>query len=104
MASECLPVGKNIYIQTPNKYFPIETHFLTLFIHWLPRSAQILLLRFFSIRGAISRFSMLECERLLNSIRLLITKEMMHLFPEARIIHERMLALRKSIIAIKNKQ
>jgi SAM-dependent methyltransferase len=36
-AAECVRVGRDIYIQTPNLWFPVEPHLVTLFIHWLPR-------------------------------------------------------------------
>ncbi len=34
---ECLRVSKNVFITTPNRYFPIEMHTFLPFCHWLPR-------------------------------------------------------------------
>lgn len=34
--NELCRVAKKIYLTTPNKWFPIESHTLTVFIHWLP--------------------------------------------------------------------
>jgi SAM-dependent methyltransferase len=31
-------VAKNAFFTTPNRYFPIETHTRTPFLHWLPKS------------------------------------------------------------------
>jgi hypothetical protein len=36
-ASEISRVGKRYYVQTPNRGFPIEPHFLVPFIHWLAK-------------------------------------------------------------------
>jgi hypothetical protein len=35
-AAECQRVGRHFYIQTPNKWFPVELHILLPIIHWLP--------------------------------------------------------------------
>lgn len=34
---ECTRVGKEIYIQTPNRWFPVEPLTVALFIHWFPK-------------------------------------------------------------------
>ena len=34
---EALRVSKNIYITTPNRWFPLEAHTLIPFLHWLPK-------------------------------------------------------------------
>lgn len=37
-AKESQRVGKEFYIQTPNRWFPVEPHIIAFFIHWLPRN------------------------------------------------------------------
>ncbi len=39
-ASEIARVGKLFWLQTPNRYFPIEQHLWTPLVHWLPRRWQ----------------------------------------------------------------
>jgi len=39
-AKEIMRVGENIFVQTPNKYFFVEPHILTPFIHYLPKGVQ----------------------------------------------------------------
>ncbi len=39
-ASEAARVGKRVFMTTPNRHFPIETHTKLPFVHWLPRSAE----------------------------------------------------------------
>jgi hypothetical protein len=35
-AAELQCVGKSFHCQTPNKWFPVEPHFGTLFLYWIP--------------------------------------------------------------------
>lgn len=100
-AQECQRVGIGYYVQTPNKWFPIEPHFIAPFIHWLPRWLQVYLLRNFTIRGLVARPSRTECLELLDELRLLDEGELRRLFPDADIWHERLLGLIKSLIAVR---
>src|ERR1035441_6581078 len=36
-AREMLRTGRRVYCQTPNRWFPIEVHYLGAFFHWLPK-------------------------------------------------------------------
>lgn len=33
---ECFRIAKNVFITTPNRYFPVEMHTFIPFLHWLP--------------------------------------------------------------------
>jgi hypothetical protein len=101
-AAEARRVGQSYYVQTPNKWFFIEPHLITPFIHWLPRRIQRLLLRNFTVWGWIARPTSQYCESFMNEICLLDKSELQRLFPDADIIHERFLGLSKSIMAVKN--
>jgi hypothetical protein len=100
-ASEIRRVAHNYFLQTPNKMFPIEPHFITPFIHWLPKRVQRKLLYNFSVRGLISRPSPEQCDRWLAELKLLGRREFSELFPEARILSEDFLGLSKSLIAVR---
>jgi hypothetical protein len=102
-AKEVVRVGLQYYIQTPNKWFPIEPHFITPFIHWLPRVVQKHLLRNFTTWGLITRPTQEHCNRLLEELCLLTINELRQLFPDGEIWHERVLGLTKSIIAVNTK-
>lgn len=101
-ANECRRVGKRYYIQTPNKWFPIEPHYITLFIHWLPASIQKNLIRNCSIRGWLTRPSQEDCDQMVEEIRLLPFEDVHQMFPEAEIWRERFAGITKSHIAINN--
>lgn len=102
-ASECRRVGKKYYIQTPNRKFFMEPHFITPFVHWFPQPIQRKLVRNFTIWGLITRPDATECDAFLKEIRLLDEVEMQELFPDAKILHERFLGMSKSLIAVKSK-
>ena len=100
-AAECRRVGGNYYVQTPNKWFFIEPHLITPFIHWLPHRAQKLLLRNFTVWGWITRPTLQYCESFMKELRLLDEREMKKLFPECKIYRECFLGFVKSIIAVR---
>jgi 2-polyprenyl-3-methyl-5-hydroxy-6-metoxy-1,4-benzoquinol methylase len=49
MAQEIQRVGKRYFLQTPNRYFPIEPHFVFPFFQFLPRPVQISLVQKFRL-------------------------------------------------------
>lgn len=102
-ANEVMRVGKRYYVQTPNRWFPVETHLLTPFVHYLPKRWQAPLIRratvwdlVTGIKGDRRRFYI---EHYLRDVRLLGRGEMQTLFPRATIISERFLGFGKSLIA-----
>src|ERR1700683_884345 len=48
-ASEIARVGKQYWVQTPNRYFPIAHHLWTRFVHWLPHHWQAAVAKRFSV-------------------------------------------------------
>ena len=48
-AEEIRRVGRSYWVQTPNRWFPVEQHLLTPLIHWLPRRLQRLLVPRFTV-------------------------------------------------------
>lgn len=99
-ANEIRRVGRFYYVQTPNKWFPVEPHLITPFIHWLPLWLERKLLRNFTMWGWLTRPTYTQCKNFINEIHLLEEKEIRHLFPECEILHERLFGLNKSLIAI----
>ena len=92
-AREIRRLGKRYFVQTPNRYFPIETHsWLPFVVVFLPRSLQIDLIDF------MNRWWPKKTK---PDWSLLTRRQMTELFPDARIVTERWLGLPKSIIAIK---
>lgn len=92
-AEEIRRIGKGYFVQTPYRYFPIESH------TWLP-AVLILLPRRLQKRviAALDRF---WPKRSSADWHLLTTAEMAALFPDATILKERRFGLVKSLIAVR---
>jgi len=99
-AKEIMRVGKKIWVQTPARWFFVEPHLLTPFIHYLPKTWQQRLLRNFTVWGLMTRPSQESINKFLDEVRLLTYKEMRSLFPQCRILREKFLFLNKSYIAV----
>ena len=102
MAAEMRRLASHVYCQTPNRWFPVEPHFMAPFIHWLPRSWQSLkLLRYCSLYGLLRGSTDETLIGLRDSTRFLSKKEMKQLFPDCEIHTERFLCMSKSYVAIR---
>ena len=100
-ASEVMRVGKRYFVQTPNKWFPVETHLLTPFVHYLPKKWQSPIVRRWTVWGMVTGITgerkRFYIEHYLADIRLLNGTEMEELFPGARLVRERVLGWTKSL-------
>ncbi len=103
-AQEIARVGRAYWVQTPNRWFPIEPHLLTPFLHFLPPASQRRIARKFTVWALIERPSPdrweFYIEHYLRDIRLLDTGDLRRLFPGAKIVREKLGGLTKSLIAV----
>jgi hypothetical protein len=96
MAKETIRVGKSYFIQTPNKYFPIEPHWVFPFFQFLPFGLQVFLTQHFNL-GHIPKAKNKEAAiSLVKEVRLLSKKEFTHLFKGSMLYTEKFLGLNKS--------
>ncbi len=100
-AAEVRRVGRRYYVQTPNRTFFFEPHFLTPFIHWFSPKLRRRLLPY-TVWGLLTHPSPAQCRAIADEIRLLDEAEVRQLFPDGEVWHERVLGWTKSLIAIKN--
>jgi len=102
-AQEIVRTGRGYWVQTPNRYFPIETHLLTPLVHLLPRDWRAFIVRRFTVWQWIHRpdaeAKRYYIEHFVSDIRLLSASQMQQLFPDAVILRERFLGFTKSLIA-----
>lgn len=98
MAKEILRVGKKYYIQTPNRYFPIEAHYALPFAQNLPKPWMEFILTKTRL-SRLKKWSEEDAKQYLEEIRLLDEKEMKSLFPDSQIYKENWLGMCKSITA-----
>jgi hypothetical protein len=96
-ANEVMRVAQHFWVQTPNRWFPVEPHFITPFIHWLPKALRHRVVRY-SIWGILTKPSPEYCRMIVDEIKLLGPKELTSLFPGATLIRERFAGLTKSLI------
>jgi hypothetical protein len=99
MADEIRRVGTRYFVQTPNRRFPVEPHFVFPLYQFLPSAVQVWLLRTFNLGWIRRTPDASEARRIIHGIRLLDHSDMIHLFPEAVIYEERLIGLTKSFVA-----
>lgn len=100
-AAELRRVGRQVWMQTPAKECPIEPHYLTPFVHWMPRSWQRRILRNFSFWGITERPSQAKVDSMVDEVRLLSKREVRQLFPDCQILIEWFFCFPKSYIAVR---
>ena len=92
-AAEVRRVAKRYFVQTPNRYFPIEPHYQVPFFQFLPERAR---------RGLNRRFTLgWQGKGHWEEINLLTANDMRGLFPDAEIKRERLFGLTKSLMAVR---
>jgi Methyltransferase domain len=89
------------WVQTPNRYFPIEPHWLFPGFQFLPFEARVLVTRRWPLghRRAANRR---DAEELVREVELIGPTEMRQLFPRADLWIERFAGLPKSLVAIRS--
>jgi ubiquinone/menaquinone biosynthesis C-methylase UbiE len=98
MASEVRRVGRRYFVQTPNRYFPIEPHFVFPMFQFLPLSIRTLMVQKFSLGWIAKQPDRNRAAEEVQSINLLSRRELRFLFPDGRMMEERLLGLTKSLI------
>ncbi len=90
--SECLRVGKKVFLTTPARSFPIESHTMIPFVHWLPTF----------MRNRIYRSLGRKNEGKHNALTLLTSSAFKKLFPRptrVKILRQRLFGLTSVLIA-----
>jgi SAM-dependent methyltransferase len=104
-AREVARVGRYYWVQTPNRRFPVELHLMLPLVHHLPKRWQRHIVHRFTIWQLLARPSQAQrdyyIEHFLDELHLLDAGEMQELFHDGRIVHERLLGLTKSLIAVR---
>lgn len=98
MASEAMRVSRCFFVQTPNRYFPIEPHFRFPFFQFLPKSIQLFLQTKTSLINGV-RYNKQYAADIVNEIKLLSKSELIKLFPDSQLYTEYFLGMPKSFIA-----
>jgi SAM-dependent methyltransferase len=91
MAHEIQRVGENFFLQTPNRYFPLEPHFIFPFFQFFPINVKIFLLCHFNLGHYRKTDNKTQALNSINEIRLLNKEELKYLFPKSKIINVKIL-------------
>ena len=104
-ANEVARVGRSYWVQTPNRKFPVEMHTMLPLIHFLPKSLQRSVVERFTVWEFLTRPSQAQkryyLHHYLTELRLLGASELQRLFPDSKIIHENLLGMVKSLVAVR---
>jgi ubiquinone/menaquinone biosynthesis C-methylase UbiE len=98
MVAEVKRAGKKYFIQTPNRYFPIEPHFLFPLFQFLPITVRTWLVMNFNMGWYKKTDDFQKAKMTANSIKLLTYKELKIMFPDATIYREKFLGMTKSFV------
>ncbi len=99
MADEIKRVGKRYFVQTPNRYFPLEPHFLVPGFQFLPVDLRAWLVSHFDVGWYRRIPDKANARAEVESVSLLSENDVRRLFPDARIYREKLLGLTKSFVA-----
>ncbi len=94
-AVEVRRLGRQYFVQTPSKYFPIESHTWLPLVGYLPREMFLPVLKL---------SNKIWIKRTEPDFNLLNENEMQDLFPDSKIVGETKFGLMKSIMAIKSEK
>ena len=100
MAAEIQRVGRRYYVQTPNRWFPIEPHFVFPGFQFLPLAVRTELLMRFRLGWYGRITNRVEAREIAESIRLLTAAELVELFPGATLHREHFAGLTKSLVMV----
>jgi SAM-dependent methyltransferase len=99
MANEIRRVAERYFVQTPNRHFPIEPHFLTPGFQFLPVGVRVWAVTHFDV-GWYKKFGDRDAARReVESISLLTERQFRRLFPGALFYKEKIVGLTKSFVA-----
>lgn len=97
MAAEVRRVARHFFVQTPNRNFPVEPHFLMPFIQFLPVEWRARILLGLKVEYFFERITTLTRAReVAQEIVLLNRQEFRQLFPGGRLVEEKVFGFTKS--------
>lgn len=98
MAKEVMRVGKRWFVTTPNRWYPYEFHLRLPLVTWLPGSLYL------SAARMVQYNHVKRCYQFGNAkptgLRLLDGRQMRTLFPQSRIIKQRVTFWPETLIAV----
>jgi 2-polyprenyl-3-methyl-5-hydroxy-6-metoxy-1,4-benzoquinol methylase len=100
MAGEVRRLAPHYYLQTPNFWFPVEPHYRSLFFHWLPESTRAAKL-VQKQRGFRTAPDFDTAMRDIQTVVLLTADQMGVLFPDGKLVREKVGPFTKSLVMVR---
>jgi hypothetical protein len=98
-AEEIRRLGCPYFVQTPDRYSPVEPHYMGIGVHLLPGPLTRPAAKYLTLWGLSRPRTERQVEAFMNHIRLLTYKQMAQLFPDAFVERTHVFGLPKEIIA-----
>lgn len=99
-AREVLRISRHFFVQTPNKYFVIEPHFIFPFWFLVPKTIKCFLLSYVGLGWHQRKNDIHVAKAEVEQVRLMTFSELQYVFPRATILREKIWILTKSFIAM----
>jgi hypothetical protein len=99
--AEVVRSADRYWVQTPNRYFPIEPHFMLPWLQHLPYSLQSFIVAHWPLGNYAAAEDTEQTLKSALEIELLSHTQMRFYFPDAAIRREKAFGLTKSLIAVK---
>jgi hypothetical protein len=104
-AHEMQRVGRAVYCQTPNRWFPFDVHYFCMFLHWWPALLRnYYVARYLTGWGWTFRPDRVAVREWADHVNLLGREEFRALFPDCSIEEEKFLGMTKSFIAVRGQE
>lgn len=100
-AEQVRSAAPSYWVQTPNRYFPVEPHWVFPFFQHLPTAAQARVGKHWPIGNFASTSDLDVAREAALDIELISRGDLERYFPDAEIAQERVAGLAKSLIAIR---
>lgn len=100
MAKEVRRVGRRYFVQTPNRWFPMEPHCHWPVVHYFPRPVRAVFVRYFDLNYFPKVDTYRDAITAADTTILMTGGDMRECFPEAKLVRERFLGMTKSYIAV----
>lgn len=100
MRNEMMRTGRYYFLQTPNKFFPMEPHFLIVGFQFLPLKLKAFIIRNFKVSWYRDIKDKEESLKAADNIHLLTKKDLKDLFPDGMIQKEKFFGLTKSFMVM----
>jgi hypothetical protein len=98
MASEVQRVGSLHFVQTPNKHFLVEPHYILPFFDYLPAKIKYFILTKTKL-SRLKKWTDADARQYISEIRLLTFSEYKRIFPKSKMYKELFMGLVKSFTA-----